>query len=444
MKRIYIYIAVLGLTTFGCKPKIDEFSPSSGGQADFTRYVALGNSLTSGYMDNALYIEGQKNSYAALLAQQLQTVGSGDFKIPFMVDENGIGFSGTTPVTKLVLGPMTDCKGVTSLSPVLAGTANLANLASIASQGPFNNMGVPGAKSFHLIAPGYGNPAAGAGKYSPYFYRMASNPATASVLSDAMRVNPTFFTLWIGNNDVLGFALAGGVGETITPNATLTYSISAVVDTLMKNGAKGAIANIPDVTKIAYFNTVPYNALVLTSQSQVDALNMAYAPLGITFALGANPLIVSDAAAPGGRRKIKSTEKIILTIPQDSIKCSGWGSQVPIADKYYLDEGELSQITDAVDGYNASIANIASTRKLALVDMHANLNRLLAPGGIDVDGVNLNATFVTGGVFSLDGFHLTPRGYAACTNYFIDAINQHFGANVPKLNVGQYRGVKLP
>jgi hypothetical protein len=35
---------------FGCEPNIDVPAPSSGG-ADFSNYIAVGNSLTAGYAD---------------------------------------------------------------------------------------------------------------------------------------------------------------------------------------------------------------------------------------------------------------------------------------------------------------------------------------------------------------------------------------------------------
>jgi hypothetical protein len=35
--------------------------PLTAGVANFSKYVALGNSLTSGYSDGALFIEGQKH-----------------------------------------------------------------------------------------------------------------------------------------------------------------------------------------------------------------------------------------------------------------------------------------------------------------------------------------------------------------------------------------------
>jgi len=75
----------------------------------------------------------------------------------------------------------------------------------------FNNVGVPGAKSFHLTFPGYGS-------LNPYFGRMASS-ASATMLGDAAGQNPTFFTLSeIGGNDVLSYATSGGIGVDQTGN----------------------------------------------------------------------------------------------------------------------------------------------------------------------------------------------------------------------------------
>ena len=132
-------------------------------------------------------------------------------------------------------------------------------------------MGVPGAKSYHLLAPGYGNVAGVAlGLANPYFARFASSAST-TVLADAMAQQPTFFTLSIGNNDVLGYATAGGAGVNQTGNLNpATYggsdisdpnvvvgSIQAIVQTLTQGGAKGAIANVPNVLGAPYFTTVP-------------------------------------------------------------------------------------------------------------------------------------------------------------------------------------------
>jgi hypothetical protein len=60
------------------------------GTADFTKYVALGNSLTSGYRDGALYLDGQNESYPSMIAQQMKLAGgAANFNQPLMDDNNG-------------------------------------------------------------------------------------------------------------------------------------------------------------------------------------------------------------------------------------------------------------------------------------------------------------------------------------------------------------------
>ncbi|MGB5394753.1 MAG: G-D-S-L family lipolytic protein, partial [Lutimonas sp.] len=44
--------------------------PLTPGSADFNSYVSIGNSLTAGYTDNALFKAGQTNSFPNLLSQK--------------------------------------------------------------------------------------------------------------------------------------------------------------------------------------------------------------------------------------------------------------------------------------------------------------------------------------------------------------------------------------
>ncbi len=442
-----LYILALCGSMVACKPHIEEPTVDKG-SLDVTKYVAVGNSITSGYADNALYYDGQQTSFANLLSGQFSKIGGGAFKQP-LVNPSSVGV-GSTGGARLVLAPKSDCLGNTSLSPVpSAAMGDLTIFAGniYASDGPFNNMGVPGAKSTTTIYPGYGNPANGFGKYNPYFMRMASNSATASILQDVMSQNPTFFTLFIGSNDVLLYALAGAANDSITPVAGapgvgFDASMDVIVNTLISGGAKGAIGNIPDITSLPYFTTVPYNGLVLTSQSQVDALNTAYTPFGITFHLGANAFIIADAAASGGRRQITSAEYVLLSIPQDSLKCNMWGSSKPIPNQYVLTASEISNIRTAITNYNSKINTLASAHGLAFVDVNSFL--IMAEKGISYNGINLTTTFVSGGAFSLDGVHLTPIGNAMLANEFIKSINTTYGSTLPLIDATKYSGVKFP
>ena len=170
------------------------------GTANFGTYVAIGNSLTAGFADAALYVKGQAVSMPNILATQFQLAGGGSFSQPLMNDDLGgllLGGNQITP-NRFIFDPVNQVPVTVSGTP----TTEVTNIIS----GPFNNMGVPGAKSYHLLANGYGNVAGVAGGLAnPFFARMASNP-NASVMEDVLAQAPTFFTLWVGGNDVLQYA----------------------------------------------------------------------------------------------------------------------------------------------------------------------------------------------------------------------------------------------
>lgn len=220
MKNILKYtFAVLAVGFASCEPEFDTPVTDDGfyssGTANLSNYVAVGNSLTAGYADGALYITGQKNSYPNIMAEQFAFVGGGEFTQPLMNDNLGGLLLGGTQITENRFVLAVDANG--NPGPVrLEGTptTDVSNKLS----GSFNNMGVPGAKSFHLVAPGYGNVAGvPTGSANPYFARFASSE-NATVVGDAAAQNPTFFSLWIGNNDILGYATSGGSGVDQTGN----------------------------------------------------------------------------------------------------------------------------------------------------------------------------------------------------------------------------------
>jgi lysophospholipase L1-like esterase len=447
MKTIYkILILLSGVSIIeSCKPKFEEPTVDKG-SIDVTTYVAIGNSITAGYADNALYYDGQQVSYAQLLANKFAQVGGGTFTQP-LVDPASVGV-GSLGNARYGLTYATDCKGVTALSPKpIAASGDLTIFNPMyAGNGPFHNMGVPGAKAITVVFPGYGNPANGLGNYNPFFTRMASNPATASMLSDAAALQPTFFTLFIGNNDVLGYATSGGTSDAITPSAGtpgvgFDASIDAIIAQLSATASKGVVANIPYVTSLPYFTTVPYNGLVLDA-TQAAQLTAAYTALGITFTTGANPFIIEDASAPGGLRKIANNELILLTVPQDSLKCKGWGATKPIPNKYVLTATEINSIISATDAFNNKLKAVAAAGNYAFVDVNAFM--MQAEKGIVFNGIEVSTTFVSGGAFSLDGIHLTPRGNALLANEFLKAINQTYGASFSMIDASKYSGVVFP
>ncbi len=438
-KKPLFIAAAAALAIAGCKPKMDA-PIASAGNLDFSRYVAVGNSLTAGYADGTLYRSGQQASYPAIIAGQFALVGGGEFRQPLLNGESGY------PGPKRVLGTTTDCLGRTSLGPVLfSGARDTAgDAANISLQGPFNNMGVPGIRAIDYLLPGYPS-------LNPYSRRFFTY-LTERPLAEFNRIAPTFFTAWIGNNDVLGYATSGGAGRSggggfldqnsISSATLFTAAVDSVLARLTISGAEGAVMNIPDVTTVPFFTTIAWNGLELTRQGQVDSLNAAYRAAGITFTLGMNGWIVQDTSAPARLRQLQAGELVLLSTPQDSLRCGGWGSRRPIPAQFILDAREVTAVTSATSTFNGILQAAAARYKLAYVDMNAYLKTFSS--GVTFDGVTFNTTFVRGGLFSLDGVHLTPRGYALVANEIIRNINAFYGSSVPGADVNRYPGVAFP
>jgi hypothetical protein len=466
--------------------------PPTAGTANFSKYVSLGNSLTAGYSDNALFIEGQKASYTNILAQQFESVGGGAFKIPFMADNiGGFKINGTQ-----FAGPRLCSTGGKAPVPVSGiPTTEILNPA-VVSAGPYNNCGVPGAKSFHLLSPSYGSVAGiSLGTANPYYVRFAPN-GTTSVLAYAMSETPTFFSLWIGNNDVLGYATSGGDGSNpITPSAgaagvgfDATYD--ALVNTLTSAGAKGVVANIPYVNTVPFFtyiaaNPVPLNATQVAQLNPLfGAMNSMLAAAGqparfqTLTASSSNPLLIADemlafdatalykggftaagypaataaflAALYGKARHASNataTRDYILLTAGASIGAtqpgypatnSTIGVTFPMEDKATLTASEVALVKTATDAYNAKIKSVAAAKGLAFVDTNALMTQI-ANGGISANGFTVTGAFITGGGFSTDGVHPSPRGYALIANKFIEAINSTYGSNLKGVDLGNYR-----
>ena len=506
MKNLLKYtFALVALGFLSCEPEFDSPVTDEGfytsGTADLSKYVSVGNSLTAGYADGALYITGQNNSYPNIMAQQFEFAGGGDFTQPLMNDNLGGLLLGGNQIAEnrfvLAVGPNGNP------SPVrLDGTPTTEVTNKLT--GPFNNMGVPGAKSFHLVAPGYGNVAGVPASANPYFARFSSSES-ATVIGDATAQNPTFFSLWIGNNDILGYATSGGTGVDQTGNLDpTTYGgnditdpnvfasvYSQQVDALTANGAKGVLVNIPEVTSIPYFTTVPTNAIPLdaATAAQLNAQFGAYntqvlpglAGMGvitpeeaalrmINFTAGQNfPIMTDDdltdltqilqgppfslpaplAALLGQLRQVKSDDLIVLTAsselgttPDANNPQGVIGVTIPLNDGLVLSTTEQARVTAASTAYNATIQALAGAKGLAYVDAKAALASV-ANGGIPYDGGILTSQFVTGGAFSLDGVHPTPRGYAYTANLIITAINDTYDATIPMVHIGNYATVTL-
>ena len=78
-----------------------------------------------------------------------------------------------------------------------------------------------------------------------------------------------------------------------------------------------------------------------------------------------------------------------------------------------------------------------------MVDVNSLFNSIRASdatGGTTYNGVKFTTTFVTGGLFSLDGVHPTAQGQAIVANEFLKVINDKFGSSYPLIDVSAIPG----
>ena len=496
MKNKFIYLAVLAAGFASCEPEFEnEVSANySSGDADFTSYVAIGNSLTAGYMDGTVSRVGQTYSFPNLLAQKFALVGGGEFTQPSYEEDvdNVGGIQGLPGFNKRLVIDVSQGR------PEIISTGNIG--VTLTPQATaYNNMGVPGAKSFHLGFSGYGN-VANLPNANPYFVRHATSPS-ATILGDAMTKNPTFFTNWIGANDVLSYATNGGAqADGITPAVDQTGNMNAasygsnditdpglfnivygqIVTTLTAGGAKGVVATVPSVTSIPYFTTVPFNPVPLDNATATQ-LNSVYATYNggldlafsnglitnqermkrkINFVAGKNPVVIVDndltnLSGLGIPSYRMTTSQDLIVLPASSFIGTTVGGNptlingvsVPLSNKWVLTANEKAKVASATASYNASIRSIAASKGLAVADMNAIMNQLVSGLRID-DGTIYTANYfspttASSVLFSLDGVHPNPRGYAVIANEIIKVINNHYHANIPIYSPANFPGISI-
>ncbi|MEM7551760.1 MAG: hypothetical protein AAF363_18915 [Bacteroidota bacterium] len=297
------------------------------GNADFTNYVAIGNSLTAGFADAALFPLGQLNSFPVILSEQFSAAGGGSFVFPDIVSGDGFGSIDEegNPVGRSFIDLAVALQAIAGVEGVAVEDAiqNLPGSPLTLSSNTgmdLNNFGVPGARIVDAVTPGYG-------AFNPFYGAFQSSPM-ASMIGDAASANGTFFTAWLGSNDILGYAINGGAsGEAFNPMdpgtstdvPTFVSALTDVLNDLSANGASGVILNIPPITIIPFFQTVTQLSggidLIPLDQVTADAVNAGFAEynqgLGaalqlelidqaelerrtINFSAGNNPPVITD------------------------------------------------------------------------------------------------------------------------------------------------------
>lgn len=406
-------LAAALLLAAGCAkdPELVTSVPPNG--ADFMeRYVALGNSITAGLQSGGINDSTQRRSYAHLLARAAGT----RFAYPALAGR------GCVP-------PLTDFLAQTryTLPGLPASTATTCDLRAGSSfTATLNNVAVPDANSFDPTGLAGGRPNA----LTQFFL------GGRTQVERAIEVAPTFATIWIGNNDVLGFA-AAGTTEGVTPEATFRSNYDAMVDRLRAGSPalqRGVLIGVVDVTNIPLL--VPVALFVPGSPAFSAAVQAAVQQLvGRPLQLINCPTTTGALVSfPFFAQLRAATAQLPAAIPAP-FACSPTpgpgGTQLGTVG--IVDETERAFFGQRVAAYNAHIASTAQRLGFQYLDPNPLLLSWRATGQVP-PFPQLSATpgaRVFGPFFSLDGVHPSTRAHLVFADTLRVRINRAYGSSIP-------------
>ena len=429
MKRNFTQLLLALVCVFlGCEPEIDPVELHFGSLI-VDKYVSIGDSYTAGASDGGIFRASQENSFPALVTQQIREVQQIPFNQPYL------GRSGTGYLT-LERVQQYPCIEGTFLPTFHREESDFSMGQNIASSAPFHNLGIPKLSLLEVERKDLGS-------YNEFFNRITLPDIPASYIDLLEQVQADLFTLWLGLETVFDFAHKGYLEDSL--NEEIFQSFGAHLDTLItaiyriNPQATVLVADIPDVVSFPFFNSVGYRFL--------DSLTCVSQPIYIEF---------TRPNGTTGIREANTMDRILLPaqhkigLVSEAGLGMGLSQSSPLPDSLVLDQSEVQQVRALIAGYNRQLENVVSfhaentefPHEVLKLNLAQQLNNAMA--GQTIDGSDVSATYLTGGLFSLDGYTFSARGNALISNFVIQKINENFQAQIPPLNITDYEGVVFP
>jgi lysophospholipase L1-like esterase len=398
----------------------------------FHKYVALGDSLTAGVEGSCLVTRHQQRSYPKLVADALAIT---DFQQPLISE-------------RAVSGPVGVCLGA-----VVAGgtiTVGAVSQQGVPTNGalprPYDNLGIPGANAADLVDLKVSNPTGNtANRFAAAILRnFPGGPFEGrSAVDEANLLSPDLVSVWVGPNDVLGAALSGTAidGVTLTPAAVFESKYTQIMTGVAGTGRTVVTLNVPDVTSLAFVRTIPPVVVnpatrqpVLVDGNPVPLLGPRTTatcstppcpiPSNTLVTLGASALLgqgIGIPAALGGSG---------LPLPDGSFT-----PPATLNPGVLLYADEVALIQQRTTDINSRIAAVATAQGSTVIDANALFNEIVAHGYEAGGGIVITTSFLTGGLFSADGFHASNIGYAIVAKEIIDHLNATADAEIEQIDL---------
>lgn len=417
--RLGLVVAV-AMVIAGCEGPCSKISSLNGpaldaNGVDLSSYVAVGTSLSSGYESGGLVDRHQVHSFPSLFATQIgktvQIDGKGSFTEPT------VNFDGIPALLE-----------IKSYDPLLISRAGRTTGAptNLSQNFAYHNLGIPGSLLLDLVDTTHYHQTQPPVNRTNFTYFNLIQRTRGRLLEQALSLSPSLLSLEFGANEVLGPSATLGVAPAANTSnfygGLMTSALNAIHT--LSPATKVAVFNVPDVTSIPFFTTLsPFTQNATTGAPMPLVGESGSLQVGEFVLLAAvDSIAVGCGIPPGGYNYIYP--------PAGS-------NGRPLPESLILRTAEISATQTEIDEMNAVVDSVAARPFVTRVDLHGLLAGIAADG-ITIGGTHYTSAFITGGLFSLDGVHPNDLGYALMANQLIDAVNNRFGARIPRVNPSAY------
>jgi lysophospholipase L1-like esterase len=391
MRKLGFLALLLGVAACESSSADDDngTGPDPSGGASFSKYVAMGTSVSMGVASDGVFSTSQLSAWPRLLAQDAGVT----FTLP-LIDPPGC----TPPFA----APLSSFKRIDN-TPVT--TTDVCSRNSVGVTLPTQNVAVSGATAADAVGT-----TGGAGGVTARVLAPSQTQLTA------MRSQtPTFVSVELGSNEVLG-GLTGLVatGTTITAFSQFSQNYQTVIDQVKASGAKALL--VTGITDIRKFPAVRTSAEIAAQRTPFAALNVSVNADCNTSSNFITTPKISLAVATGIARVAAGQGPFDLSC-----------ADVPGAQDYVLTPADVSTMNSLLAQMNGFIVSKASENGYATFSLDA----LYATSK---DGVPFNiAPMLTlntpfGPNISLDSVHPSAAGQAILAAAAKAAIISKYGS----------------
>ena len=415
-RRVLLGAAVLAAAA-ACGDDTPEINaPDLAAGELFRSYVSLGNSLTAGWQAGGINDSTQRESYAFLLARAAGLTAGQEWIYPSFAAPGC-----PPPVTNFRTLSRGTLPG--SATPATGSTCLLRNAAQVSTR--LNNVAVPTAFAWDLTR-----------SVTP---TSAANPLQTLVLGGrtqlrrALEAQPTFASVWIGNNEALAPASVGkltavaGASPGVIPVDTVRRYIAATVDTLvtaptLRGGVLVGVVDVRNAPRLFPGDSLFRGAAPSPLKLSIDATT------GRTVTVLPNCVnsraLISSEIIPLIRAG--TYPPIISCAPQT---VAGVPASAELGDLFVLSVAEQTALGTLVTGYNAYIRAKADSAGWAYYDPNNTVDglpALRAAGQITLLPNFASETAPLGPGMSVDGVHPRRSVHVALANAMIAVIKAKY------------------